>query len=236
MSCVLRAKIKDDKEYGEPKGFPKPKFPSDRDSAELSSTTEDRTPDFLKPDFDCNFLSPEPPPPSGSAFQDLFRNNPDRRPSNAGFLRRPSTIHLRRPSTVVEHSLVPSQISSFDHDQQQKSYLQPSYEKQPSNYLQDQFTYQQNPQIQHQNPSVYLQDQSTYQQNPSTYQHQNQLRYPQNPSSYSHNQSPYQQNPSLYHQNQVDESWTCESLRGAILAPLLPANGSPPFNPEGAKC
>ncbi|KAG8182925.1 hypothetical protein JTE90_028747 [Oedothorax gibbosus] len=186
----------------EPKGFPKPKFPSDRDSAELSSTTEDRTPDFLKPDFDCNFLSPEPPPPSGSAFQDLFRNNPDRRPSNAGFLRRPSTIHLRRPSTVVEHSLVPSQISSFDHDQQQKSYLQPSYEKQPSNYHQDQFTYQQNPQIQHQNPSVYLQDQSTYQQNPSTYQHQNQLRYPQNPSSYSHNQSPYQQNPSLYHQNQ----------------------------------
>lgn len=153
---------------GTNKGFLKPKFPSSHDSTEFAThhfSEDSRTPDFLKPDSDSNYLSPEPP--SGSAFQDLFRNNPDRRPSNA-FLRRPSTIHLRRPSTVVEHSVVPSQF-----DQQDTSV----YHQNPSIYHQNQPIYNQNPYNQTQ--PIYNQTQSIYNQNP----------YNQNP----YNQNPYQQ-------------------------------------------
>lgn len=87
-----------------------------------------------QPEFDdtsTTYLSPEPPPQS--AFLDIFRNNPDRRPSNAGFLRRPSAVNLRRPSTVVELKIVPSAVEQrpefipdqrFYHYQQQRHHPQ----------------------------------------------------------------------------------------------------------------
>lgn len=55
----------------------------------------------------------------------------NRRPSNAGFLRRPSAVNLRRPSTVVEHKIVPSAVEQrtefipdqrFYHYQQQQQH------------------------------------------------------------------------------------------------------------------
>lgn len=97
---------------------------------------------YLRPqsEFDDGLLNPEPP--KQSAFLDVFRNNPDRRPSNAGFLRRPSAVNLRRPSTVVEHKLVPStldrrpeyapnqRVYQYQHQQQ----YQHQHQQQPSHF------------------------------------------------------------------------------------------------------
>lgn len=84
---------------------------SSHPSTEYYPTLKDNQ--YLPQELDDYHLSPTPsqPQPSTTAFLDLFKNNPDRRPSAAGFLRRPSTINLRRPSVVVEHSLVPSQFN-----------------------------------------------------------------------------------------------------------------------------
>ncbi|XP_035214514.1 junctophilin-2-like [Stegodyphus dumicola] len=111
-------------------GFLKRKFPSSQESSDFGHyhTGEDfsqrtfhfgnpetvgssRDPFPQKAEFDDVHLSlpPEPSiPPAQSALLDIFRNNPDRRPSAAGFLRRPSAANFRRPSVVVEHKLVPS--------------------------------------------------------------------------------------------------------------------------------
>lgn len=53
-------------------------------------------------------------PPSQSALLDVFRNNPDRRPSAAAFLRRPSAFgNIRRPSTFVEVKVAPGHAEHY---------------------------------------------------------------------------------------------------------------------------
>ncbi|GIZ00706.1 uncharacterized protein CEXT_138831 [Caerostris extrusa] len=129
-------------EFAQPgTGFLKRKFPSSQDSSDFGQYhfgEDSPRRSFLpsnpgdpygqrdsfprqKPDYDEFHLNPEPPRPSPqSAFLDVFRNTSDRRPSTAGFLRRPSAVNLnRRPSTVVELSIVPSQINF---DQKQESF------------------------------------------------------------------------------------------------------------------
>ncbi|GFW73073.1 uncharacterized protein TNCV_831921 [Trichonephila clavipes] len=108
-------------------GFLKRKFPSTLDSSEFGqySLGEDssrrsyqpsnlgdpygqRDSYRLRPELDE--FRPNPEPPTQSAFLDVFRNTSDRRPSTTGFLRRPSAVNLRRPSTVIELNIRPSQF------------------------------------------------------------------------------------------------------------------------------